>query len=54
MAATGLGAYFAHATEAGNSPGLIAGVAVMSLYVVSLNRLFWRRLYRLAETRYFL
>ena len=24
----------------------------MSVYVVGLNRLFWRRLYRLAETRY--
>ncbi|MFJ8487722.1 ABC transporter permease [Streptomyces sp. NPDC094038] len=52
LVATGLGAYIAHATAAGNYPRLIAGVAVMSLYVVSLNRLFWRRLYRLAETRY--
>ncbi|MFG2956574.1 ABC transporter permease [Streptomyces sp. NPDC048291] len=52
LAATGLGAYIAHATESGNLPRLIAGVAVMSLYVVSLNRLLWRRLYRLAETRY--
>jgi len=25
---------------------------VMSVYVVGLNRLVWRRLYRLAETRY--
>jgi len=24
----------------------------MSIYVVGLNRLLWRRLYRLAETRY--
>ncbi|NNN31425.1 ABC transporter permease subunit [Streptomyces sp. S3(2020)] len=52
LTATGLGAYIAKATESGNYPELIAGVAVMSLYVVSLNRLFWRRLYRLAETRY--
>ncbi|MFI9646756.1 ABC transporter permease [Streptomyces sp. NPDC052040] len=52
LAATGLGAYIAEATEAGNYPRLLAGVAVMSLYVVSLNRLFWRRLYRLAESRY--
>ncbi|WP_018566684.1 ABC transporter permease [Streptomyces sp. PsTaAH-124] len=52
LTATGLGAYIAHATEAGNFPKLIAGVAVMSLYVVSLNRFFWRRLYRLAESRY--
>jgi NitT/TauT family transport system permease protein len=25
---------------------------VMSVYVVGLNRLVWRRLYHLAETRY--
>ena len=25
---------------------------MMSLYVVTLNRVFWRRLYHLAETRY--
>jgi len=24
----------------------------MSIYVVGLNRLFWRRLYRIAETRF--
>ncbi|AZP15177.1 ABC transporter permease subunit [Streptomyces aquilus] len=52
LTATGLGAYIAKATEAGNYPELLAGVAVMSLYVVSLNRFFWRRLYRLAESRY--
>ncbi|SHM76970.1 ABC transporter permease [Streptomyces yunnanensis] len=52
LTATGLGAYISHATADGNYPHLLAGVAVMSLYVVGLNRLFWRRLHRLAETRY--
>lgn len=52
LTASGLGAYIAHAAEAGNYPQLLAGIAVMALYVVSLNRLLWRRLYRLAETRY--
>ncbi|MFC7305719.1 ABC transporter permease [Streptomyces monticola] len=52
LSATGLGAYIFHATEDGDFPKLIAGVAVMSLYVVTLNRVLWRRLYRLAETRY--
>ncbi|MER7003844.1 ABC transporter permease subunit [Dactylosporangium sp. NPDC000555] len=52
LTAHGLGAYIAQATEAGHYPQLIAGIAVMSLYVVGLNRLFWRRLYRLAEARY--
>ncbi|MFD7448454.1 ABC transporter permease [Kitasatospora sp. NPDC059827] len=52
LTATGLGAYIAGATERGDHPHLLAGVAVMSLYVVALNRLVWRRLYRLAERRY--
>ncbi|NGO80596.1 ABC transporter permease subunit [Streptomyces sp. YC504] len=52
LTATGLGAYIFKATEEGDFPRLLAGVAVMSLYVVGLNRLFWRRLYRLAENRY--
>ncbi|MEV6976837.1 ABC transporter permease subunit [Kitasatospora sp. NPDC093806] len=52
LTATGLGAYIAGATERGDHPHLLAGVAVMSLYVVVLNRLFWRRLQRLAERRY--
>ncbi|MEV5125754.1 ABC transporter permease subunit [Streptomyces decoyicus] len=52
LTATGLGAYIAEATAAGDFPHLLAGVAVMSLYVVGLNRLVWRRLYRLADTHY--
>ncbi|MEV7213295.1 ABC transporter permease subunit [Kitasatospora cineracea] len=52
LTATGLGAYIAGATARGDLPRLLAGVAVMSLYVVALNRLVWRRLYRLAERRY--
>ncbi|WP_418952604.1 ABC transporter permease [Streptomyces pyridomyceticus] len=52
LTANGLGAYIARATERGDHPHLLAGVAVMSLYVVALNRLLWRRLYRLAERRY--
>jgi NitT/TauT family transport system permease protein len=27
------------------------GIAVMSLYVVALNRLVWNRLYRMAERK---
>ena len=52
LTATGLGAYIAQSTAAGNFSRTLVGVAVMSVYVVGLNRLFWRRLYRLAETRY--
>jgi NitT/TauT family transport system permease protein len=52
LVATGLGAYISQATSAGDSPRILIGVLVMSLYVVSLNRLFWRRLYALAQRRY--
>jgi NitT/TauT family transport system permease protein len=52
LAATGLGAYIVHASDTGNKAKLICGVAVMSVYVVVVNRLLWRRLYRLSETRY--
>jgi len=40
------------ASNEGNKAKLICGVAVMSVYVVVVNRLLWRRLYRLSETRY--
>jgi NitT/TauT family transport system permease protein len=52
LTATGLGADIARATERGDFHQILTGVAIMSLYVVVLNRLLWRRLYRLAETRY--
>jgi NitT/TauT family transport system permease protein len=52
LVATGLGAYIAQATGAGNFGRVLVGITVMSIYVVATNRLFWRRLYHLAETRY--
>lgn len=52
LTATGLGAYIKDATTAGDGGRILIGVAVMSLYVVGLNRLFWRRLYTLAERRF--
>ncbi|MGH3228778.1 MAG: ABC transporter permease [Streptosporangiaceae bacterium] len=52
LTATGLGAYIAAAAATGDFPRVLIGVAVMSVYVVGVNRLVWRRLYRLAEGRY--
>ena len=52
LVATGLGAYIAQSTARGNFADTLVGVTVMSVYVVAVNRLFWRRLYRIAETRY--
>jgi NitT/TauT family transport system permease protein len=52
LTASGLGAFIAEAAETGDFHKILAGIAVMSVYVVALNRLFWQRLYKLAETRY--
>lgn len=50
--AYGLGNYIAVASAQGRFALLIAGGIVMSAFVVIVNRLFWRRLYRMAESRY--
>ncbi|MGN6753413.1 MAG: ABC transporter permease [Intrasporangium sp.] len=52
LVATGLGAYIAQSTAGGDFGRTLVGVTVMSIFVVGLNRVFWRRLYRLAEDRY--
>ncbi len=48
----GLGAQISAATEQGQFPILLLGTILISLMVVTTNRLVWRPLYRLAETRY--
>ncbi len=50
--ARGLGSYIAEAAAAGNFHQIILGVGVMSLFVVIINRLFWRPLYYYAERKY--
>ena len=49
--ASGLGAYIAQMTEAGDYPRIALGVAVMSAMVITMNRLIWRPLYAYAERR---
>jgi NitT/TauT family transport system permease protein len=49
---TGLGATISQATDKGHFALLLAATIVMSTMVVTINRLVWRKLYRLAETRY--
>lgn len=51
LIAHGLGAYIAQATNAGDFPRIVLGIAVMSLMVTCFNRLLWRPLYRFAEER---
>jgi NitT/TauT family transport system permease protein len=48
----GLGASISRATDSGNLPVLLAATLVMSVIVVTVNRMLWQRLYRLAATRY--
>jgi NitT/TauT family transport system permease protein len=48
----GLGDYIADESTAGKFAFLLGAGLVMSIFVVAVNRLFWRRLYRLAESRY--
>ena len=54
LTAAGLGAYIAEATSKGDWPRITLGVGMMSLYVVCINRVLWRRLYALAERKYHL
>jgi NitT/TauT family transport system permease protein len=49
--AHGVGAYIAEATDKGDFPKIVLGVAIMSIFVTLFNRLFWRRLYAYAERR---
>jgi NitT/TauT family transport system permease protein len=51
LQATGIGAYIAEMTAKGDFPRIALGITVLSLYVLLINRLLWRRLYHLAEER---
>jgi NitT/TauT family transport system permease protein len=51
LSATGLGAYIANATEAGDFPRVVLGIAIMCILVTLFNRLLWRPLYAFGERR---
>ncbi len=51
VVAHGIGSYIAQATEAGDYPRIVLGVAVMSVFVILFNRLLWRPLFGYAERR---
>jgi NitT/TauT family transport system permease protein len=52
VTAHGLGAYIANATSAGDFQRSVLGTVVLSLFVVTLNRVFWRPLYARAERKF--
>ena len=49
---TGLGATISQATDRGDFHLLLAATMMMAATVVTINRLVWRKLYGLAETRF--
>jgi NitT/TauT family transport system permease protein len=49
---TGLGATISQATDSGDFHLLLVATMMMAATVVTINRLVWRRLYALAETRF--
>jgi NitT/TauT family transport system permease protein len=51
LTASGLGAYIATATESGDFPRVVLGIAVMCILVTLFNRLLWRPLYAFGERR---
>jgi NitT/TauT family transport system permease protein len=52
LTAHGLGAYISEATSAGDFQRTVLGTVVLSLFVVTLNRVFWRPLYARAERKF--
>jgi NitT/TauT family transport system permease protein len=52
LVATGLGSYIAAATDSGDYQRVALGTVMMSLFVVLINRFFWRPLYTRAERKF--
>jgi NitT/TauT family transport system permease protein len=52
LTATGLGSYIAAATDGGDFQRVALGTVMMSLFVVVINRFFWRPLYTRAERKF--
>jgi NitT/TauT family transport system permease protein len=52
LSTIGLGSIISEATEKANFDLLLAATIILALMVVTFNRLVWRRLYRLAATRF--
>lgn len=49
LVADGLGSYIKQMTETGDFHRIALGIGVMCIFVMLLNRFFWRKLYLLAE-----
>jgi NitT/TauT family transport system permease protein len=51
LVADGLGSYIKQMTDTGDFHRIALGIGVMCVFVMLLNRFFWRKLYLLAEDR---
>jgi len=52
VSTAGLGSTISSASDSGRFDVLLASTAIMATIVVLINRLLWRRLYRLASSRF--
>ncbi len=52
LRATGLGSYITHYTKTGNFSKIALGIGMMCVFVLVINRLFWRPLYTYARVRF--
>lgn len=52
LVATGLGAYITEYTTKGDFSHIALGISMMCVLVLAFNRLVWRPLYTIAETRF--
>ena len=51
LVAQGLGSYIKQMTDAGDFHRIALGIGIMCIFVMLLNRFFWRKLYLLADNR---
>ncbi|MBC7428998.1 MAG: ABC transporter permease subunit [Bacteriovorax sp.] len=54
LIAQGLGSYISQATSEGNWSAIFLSIATMSIFVVLINRLVWRKLYKLSADKFHL
>jgi NitT/TauT family transport system permease protein len=52
ITAIGLGCYITENTTIGDFPRIALGISIMSIYVIIFNKLLWRKLYQLANSRF--
>ena len=52
LVASGIGSFITQATNQGHWPDIILSITIMAVMVTLINRLLWRPLYRIAESRY--